>query len=66
MGCLNNSSPKNTEAMSNNSMKQIQFTLDAFGPDGLLKEGYSVTGEQGKKIDFIRKYGLEIIIVLEG
>jgi hypothetical protein len=25
------------------TMKQIEFTLDAFGPDGMLKEGYEVT-----------------------
>ncbi len=37
---------------NNNSMKQIPFTIDAFGPDGLLKEGYEWRRWDGVKAVF--------------
>lgn len=44
-------------------MKQIPFTLEAFGPDGLLKDGYEVKTIHGLRIDFIKVYGDYISIV---
>jgi hypothetical protein len=38
-------------------MKQIPFTLEAFGPDGLLKDGYIVKDQDGCPYDFIKFYG---------
>jgi hypothetical protein len=37
-------------------MKQIQFTIDAFGSDGLLKEGYEVRYRNGTNPDFVKPY----------
>ncbi len=36
-------------------MKQIPFTLDAFGPDGLLKDGYEVKYVE-MDLHFVRLY----------
>ncbi len=43
-------------------MKQIPFTLEAFGPDGLLKEGYDIKYRNGKKPDFVKPYDNLFII----
>jgi hypothetical protein len=37
-------------------MKQIPFTLEAFGPDGLLKDGYEVRRRDGGSVLFVKYY----------
>jgi hypothetical protein len=46
-------------------MKQIQFTIDAFGPDGLLKDWYEIRHIDGRRTHFVRAYGPNILIVFD-
>lgn len=42
-------------------MKQIPFTLEAFTPDGMLKDGYEVR-YKGCKVNFVKYYKQQDII----
>ncbi len=42
-------------------MKPIPFTLDAFGPDGMLKEGYVVKGSY--PLDYVKRFRHGIAVV---
>ncbi len=50
---------------NNNSMKQIPFSLEAFGPDGLLKEGYEPSNDI-EYIKYFQEYDRLAVIYKDG